>query len=168
MTNQSDTNTKSEVNALVGTTTIDPTAFATTQGIVANPTTGVAALNTAVGLRALQTDLTATNIIVTTNRTALDARATDNLANVDATLNSPSPDYVTGFPIDIPAFTKSLGNSTTGTTYPITNTAGVLTNYATQLTLTNSGGTGNDLYTFGIPTTTATWGNKLYSKYGSS
>ena len=100
----------------------DGAAFATTQGIVANATTGVAALNTAVAARALQS--------------SLDARATDNLANINTTLTSPNPYISSGtwiFPVDIPTWTRNVATFTTGTTYPIANAAGATTNYATQI-----------------------------------
>ena len=84
MTNQTDMNTKTEVDDQV------------------------VALNTAEGLRALQTDLI-------TNKASLDARATDNLANVNTTLTTPNPYASFGalvFPVDIPAFWKQSGSFT--------------------------------------------------------
>jgi len=71
----------------------------------------------------------------------------DNLSYINATLTLPNPYVSSVFPMDIPVFTKGGGgNYTTGTAYPIVNAAGVATNYATMLTLTNNAPTTNDLY----------------------
>ena len=123
----------------------DAAAFTTVKNTVNDATTGVAALNTAMGnkadgaafttvkntvndattgVAALNTALTTLTTTVTTNKTALDARATDNLANINTTLVTPNPYPSFGtfvFPIDIPAFTQLRGSWTTGTSYPVAN-----------------------------------------------
>ena len=121
MTNLDEYYTTAQVDAIVAGVAIDPAALASkadnaayilTKGIVDNATTGVAALNTAVGNRALQSSLDTTNAAITTNRTALDARATDILSNINTTMTTPNPypsftPFV--FPADIPAFTPGTG-----------------------------------------------------------
>ena len=103
MTNQTDIYTKTEVDTIIKAKA-DDDAYQSTKGIVDSATTGVAALNTAVGNRALQSSLDTTNTAITTNRTALDARATDNLANINTAMTTPNPypsfsPFV--FPVDI-------------------------------------------------------------------
>ena len=84
LTNQTEIYTKTEIDALVAANATvdalkaDNTAFTLVQSTVNNATTGVGALNVAVGLRALQTDLAATTVSIATRalQTALESTNT--------------------------------------------------------------------------------------------
>ena len=59
------------------------------------------------------------------------------MVNINTALTTPNPNVAHGnwiFPIDIPFFIKNLATVTTGATYPIINTEGITTNYATMIT----------------------------------